>query len=85
MGFSARGRILEKFAYSRGVRSKLRSSTSPAINTPALAAIIADEGMMEIAVKRAEQVSLTHYGSVNHWIVRVRRHNTGSSARENNL
>jgi hypothetical protein len=49
-------------------------------------AIIADEGVMEIAVKRAECIGLTNHGSMNHWIIiRIRRHNTGSSTRENNL
>jgi hypothetical protein len=69
MAFSARGRILEKFANSRGVWSKLRSSTSLAINPPALAAIIADEGIVEIAVKRPQCISLTYYGSVDNGII----------------
>ena len=49
----------------------------------ALATIIADEGMIEIAVKCAECIGLAYDGSVNHWVViGVGRHNTGSRARE---
>ena len=50
------------------------------------AAILADHGILEIAVQGAQRVGSAYNGRVNDWvIIAVRRHDTGSRAGKNNL